>query len=123
MRRLLIAVLALAPAAGLADQPHRSLHDTAWYVAHAPERQATIRLCESDAAYMRLTDCANAERAASSLIGKPQWKSLDDMLKDPRYYARAGDMTREGARLQCLRGRGVATPYCGAVARSYELAR
>lgn len=120
MRRLLLTAAVLGPLPSHAE-PHRSLHDTPWYVAHPAARDATIRLCESDAAYLRLTDCANAERAASATLGAHAWKTLGDMFNDPRYWATAGDLARESARLQCVRGRGPALPYCGPVMQSYRI--
>jgi hypothetical protein len=122
MRHLWLTAILLIPAP-LHAEPHRSLHNTQWYIDNPAARAATIRLCESDAAYMRLTDCANAERASSAVnLGNQRaWKTLGDMFNDPRYWATAGDLVRESARMQCLKGYGPATPYCGPVMQSYGI--
>ena len=62
-----------------------------------------------------------AERAASATLGAHACKTLGDMFNDPRYWSTAGDLARESARLQCVRGRGPALPYCGPLMQSYRI--
>lgn len=54
---------AQAPPSGAAWAPPPSLHNIAWYSAHAAERVAILRFCQSDHRFDATPDCANAQSA------------------------------------------------------------
>jgi hypothetical protein len=112
-----------AQAQTLPPQP-RALHDKAWYSSHPAERDATLRICHSDASFGDLYDCLNAEAAAGlsrfseGKNSQRRWSSSEQMLHDPEFW-RQNPIARDGELIQCARrgpGDEMALPYCAAAA-------
>lgn len=93
----------------------------AWYMAHPSVMQQTLRVCHSNAAYMPLPDCANAESAGAGLMKREYQQASNGLnLNDPAYWS-TNPIAREGVLAQCRRrgpGDEMAYPYCRAAAAS-----
>lgn len=114
MRQILALAFFALPLAATAGTT-RSLHDVPWYEAHDAARIATLKLCQSDEAYGRLPDCANAERAADGVMyGKD---GTQDFLNDPEYWSQ-NRLAHATALAQCNAGHGLLVRYCAAVRQS-----
>jgi hypothetical protein len=128
MRILSAIVLVLAiPAAASAQDPltHSvTPRDVAWYMAHPDTLRQTLKVCQSNAAYMPLPDCANAESAGAGLMGRRYEQAARSNnslnLRDPAYWS-MNPIAREGVLAQCRRrapGDELAFPYCSVAAAS-----
>jgi hypothetical protein len=126
MRTLATIIFALAlPAAAIAGTTDPvTPRDVAYYMAHPAIQQQTLRLCHSNAAYMTLPDCANAESAGAGLMRRDYLSANRSSnvlnLNDPAYWS-SNPIAREGVLAQCRRhgpGDELAYPYCRVAAAS-----
>jgi hypothetical protein len=126
MRTLTNLALALAvPAVAIAGTPDPvTPRDVAYYMAHPEVQQQTLRVCHSNAAYMALPDCANAESAGAGLMRRDYQSAGRSSsvlnLKDPAYWS-SNPIARDGVLAQCRRrgpGDELAYPYCQIAAAS-----
>lgn len=93
LKALLVLSLIFVYAAEAGQPPAQ--HNKAWYETHDGERNATLRLCHSDATYANLYDCQNAE-AAGSLADRRY--GAKGFMNSPSFWAQ-----NEGARNMVLR--------------------
>jgi len=126
MRRFLIyAALSFAPIAVIAETTDPvTPRDVAWYMSHPAVQQQTLRVCHSNAAYMPLPDCANAESAGAGLMRRDYERAVRSNnslnLNDPAYWS-SNPIAREGILAQCRRrgpGDELAYPYCRVASES-----
>lgn len=103
--------LGLAGAGSLAAQtilpPSRAQHDVAYYVAHAPARNATLKLCRSDMSYDRNPDCLNAQMAETRLRARDTedvFARIYRQMHDPEWWSENGGPGLGGMVEACSNG-------------------
>jgi hypothetical protein len=120
MRHLLPFVILALPIAAAGQQQAPAKHDISWYVAHAGERNTTLRWCHGDASHADIYDCQNAEAAAAGTMFQDKGNNNAADMNSPAYWA-ANPVARAGTLRACIRrqpGDQMELPFCGAAAYS-----
>jgi hypothetical protein len=120
MRRILPFIIVMLPVGALGQSQPPAKHDIAWYVAHAPERNAALKWCHGDTSHADMYDCQNAEAAAAGTMFQNKGNNNTADINSPAYWS-ANPIARAGTLRACIRrrpGDEMDFPYCSVAAYS-----